>query len=244
MRKTRKIRLPQADQLQRVGPTGRLFGAAVLTMLTVAIVAGLFVQIKNHERAATRAAAAVAGPNTLTADGMVRVGSPDAKVVVTIVEDAQCPLCKTFQSVTGPALDALVGRNAIAIDYDLVAIRDRGTTNGYSSRAANASACVAEADLSKWSAWQRELLNQVPAEGTPGPSDQDLIAGATRAGLTATPAFAECVTSHRYSAFVAEQTRKAVAAKLTHVPTVRIGSTTVTNLTPEGLDAAVRAATT
>ncbi|MFJ4654213.1 DsbA family protein [Nocardia sp. NPDC088792] len=243
MRKTRKVRLPRADQLGRVGLAGRLSSAAVLLILTAAIVFGLVVRIEDRDRAAAEAATAVAGPSTMTKDGLVRVGSPDAKVVVTVVEDPQCPLCRSFESATGPALDALVAKNAVSVDYDLVAIRDRSSTTAYSSRAANAGACVAAADIGKWPVWRRELLNQVPAEGSPGPSDQDLIDLAARIGITPTPQLTDCVTTHRYRAYVANQTEKAIAAKLTHAPAVRIGTSPVTNLTPEGIDAAVRAAT-
>lgn len=242
MRKSRMGRLPRADHPTRIGLAGRLFTAAVLTLLTVAITIGLVAQARERDRAATAAAAAVAGPSTMTPNGMIRIGSPDAKVVVTVIEDPQCALCRSFESVTGPALDALVAQQTIAVDYDMIAIRDRDSTTGYSSRAVEAGACVAEAAIGAWPRWRRELLKQTPAEGSPGLSDQELIDLATRVGIDPTPRFTECVTSHRYSAYARNQTAEAVADKLTHAPTVRIGATPVTNLTPEGIAAAVRTA--
>ncbi|QIS02170.1 thioredoxin domain-containing protein [Nocardia brasiliensis] len=243
MRKTRKGYLPRADQWNRIGLAGRLFTAAVLILLTAAITVGLTNQVRDRDRAAAAAAAAVAGPATLTEDGMIRVGDPAAPVVVTVTEDPQCALCRSFVTVTGPALDALIAQRRVAVDYDLVAIRDRDSTTGYSSRAVNASACVAEADISRWPQWQRELYDEVPAPGTPGRTDDELIELASRAGIDPTPQFRECVTTRRFGAYTAHRTERAVAAGLTHAPTVRVGATTVTNLTPEGLDAAVRTAT-
>lgn len=241
MRKTRTGRFPRADQSERIGVLGRLLSVAIPLILTVAIGFGLSDQIRTRDRAAEAAAAAVAGPATLT-DGLVRIGNPDAKVVVTVLEDPQCPLCGSFQKVTGPTLDALVQQGAIAVDYGMIAIRDKSSTTAYSSRASNAAACVAEADIGSWPSWRRELLSRVPAEGSPGPSDQELIDMAVRAGVAPGPRLDDCVTSRRYGGYVTDRTGKAIADRLTRAPAVRIGSTPVTNLTPEGLDAAVRAA--
>lgn len=243
MRTSHKLNFLRPDGMQRVGIVGRVLTTAALLLLIALIVVGLVTQARARDRDAAAAAAAVAGPSVLTSDGMIRIGSPSAEVVATVTLDAQCTLCRTMESVSGPALTALVDRNAIAVDYNVIAIRDRSSTTGYSSRAANASACVAEADRGRWPAWRRALLDRVPAENSPGLSDQELIDLAAQADIPVTPALTECVTTGRYNAYVANQTRKAIADKVTHAPTVRIGATEVTNLTPEGIEAAVRAAT-
>ncbi|AFU03991.1 hypothetical protein AW168_05090 [Nocardia brasiliensis] len=228
--------------MDKVGPAGRISACALVLLLIALVVVGLVTQVRARDRDAAVAAAAVAGPPVLTPDGMVRIGSPNAAIVITVTEDAQCALCRTLESVSGPVLTALTDRDEIAVDYRLIAIRDRSSTTAYSSRAANASACVAAADKTRWPAWRRAVLNRVPAENSAGLGDQELIDLAIGAGIPATPALSECVTTRRYGAFVADQTRKAIADNVTHAPTVRIGATEVGNLTPAGIDAAVAAA--
>ncbi|MFI9504738.1 DsbA family protein [Nocardia sp. NPDC052566] len=240
MRKPRMSRIPRADQLARISTAGRLWTAVLLIGLIAAVGIGLVVQINERDRTAAAAAAAVAGPAALADDGTVRFGDTDP--VMTITEDMQCPLCRSFDSVSGPAIAGLLDQQKIAVAYRVIAIRDRDSTTEYSSRAANASACVAEADKSKWLAWRRAVLDRVPAQGSPGPTDRELIDLAGRAGITASTQLTDCVTSGRYRAFVANQTKKATEAKLTSVPAVRIGDGAITNLTPEGIEASVQAA--
>ncbi|MBF6128602.1 DsbA family protein [Nocardia brasiliensis] len=242
MRTSRKNDFLRPGRMQELGMVGRVCATALVLLLITLVGAGLVGQVRARDRAAAAAAAAVAGPAMLTSDGMIRIGSPNAPVVLTVTEDAQCALCRTLESVSGPRLTALIDRDTIAVDYRMIAIRDRSSTTDYSTRAANASACVAEADKPRWLDWRRAVLERVPAENSPGPSDQDLLDLATRAGIAATPALRDCVTTRRYGAFVANQTRKAIAEKVTHAPTVRIGSIEVGNLTPAGIEAAVVAA--
>ncbi|WP_082031930.1 DsbA family protein [Nocardia vulneris] len=242
MRTSRKHDFLRPGRMQELGTVGRLSATALLLLLISLVVVGLVGQVRARDRAAAAAAAAVAGPAMLTTDRTIRIGSPNAPVVLTVTEDAQCALCRTVESVSGPRLTALIDRGTIAVDYRMIAIRDRSSTTDYSTRAANASVCVAEADKARWLDWRRAVLDRIPAENSPGPSDQELLDLATRAGIAATPALSDCVTTRRYAAFVAAQTRKALAEKVTHAPTVRIGTLEVGNLTPAGIDAAVAAA--
>lgn len=242
MFETRKGGNPLSASLTRLGLAGRLLTTALLVALVAAISLGLLSTVRDRDRAAAEAAAAVAGPAALTPEGMVRFGSRDATTVMTVTEDMQCPLCRTFESVTGPTVASLVDQQRTAVDYNVVAIRDRSSTTEYSSRAANASACVAEADKSKWLAWRHTVLDHAPADGSAGLSDQQLIDAAVQAGIAPTAEFSGCVTDRRYRAFVASQTGKAIAAKLNQVPAVRIGDVPVTNLTPEGIEAGLRRA--
>ena len=66
-------------------------------------------------------------------------------VVVTLTEDFQCPVCRNFEQGSGAFLEGLVEHGDITINYRPISFLDRSSTNGYSSRAANAAMCVLDA---------------------------------------------------------------------------------------------------
>lgn len=224
-------------------PSGPIGSAALPTkLLAVGVLAVLLGMISAHLfglwQVRQQTAAEKSGPAVLTDDGTLRFGDPDADSVITVTVDYQCQLCSSFESVTGSYIDSVQSKHKIAIAYDLVAIRDSSSTTEYSSRAANASLCVAAADKGKWQAWHRAALAGTPADGSAGLTNQQLIDLADRSGV-ASPDLARCIDSGKYLAFVTVHTASAVAAGLARTPTVAVNGMKVGNLTPDGLAGAV-----
>ena len=115
----------------------------------------------------------------------------------------------------------------------------------YSTRAANASACVAEATAGggNWSTWlgyHDELYAQQPEEQSSGLTDEQLTSIATDAGAPAS--VSKCVDDGQYSAWVTVQTQQAVKNGLQGTPQIELNGKVVELSTPQALIAAVNAA--
>ncbi|GAB0103553.1 thioredoxin domain-containing protein [Nocardia sp. JMUB6875] len=212
-------------------------GAAIVIIALIGVITASFLH-KDHDK--KEAAAAVAPPAVFTPDGRLHFGS--AATVVTVITDFQCPICRQFEATTGPTLTDMVNANTVSAEYDTVAVLGGLSKDDYSARAANAGTCVAVANKPAWLEFSKRLFENQPAEGGPGLSDDTLVQIAADSGV-AGPDVAECIHSGRYAGFVASHSQKAIDGGLTHVPVVKVGDTTVENLTPDGLRAAIERAT-
>nr|WP_296776849.1 thioredoxin domain-containing protein [Rhodococcus sp. (in: high G+C Gram-positive bacteria)] len=212
--------------------------AVAVVLIALVAVIGFNIASKDDDTTATAVAAA---PSSVTADGAIRVGAADAKVVVTAVEDFQCPACKQFESISGDTLTDLVADGTIAVDYKPIAILDRMSSTQYSTRAANASICVADSNKDVWPAWHKAMFEQQPAEGGDGLTDDELIAIAAAAGADS-PDVASCITAGTNTDYVTDATKSVIAGGVTGTPTVSVNGTVVSNPTPDGLRAAITAA--
>lgn len=206
-------------------------------MLALAITIWVFATKSARDNDAAEHAAAVAGPSVLTADGALRFGNPAASTVITVTEDANCPDCTAFENASAATLTEFIDGGAITVDYDIVAVQDSRSSTEYSSRAANASACVAADNKDSWRAWHTKLLGQTPDEGAPGRTNDELTDLALQSG--AGPGVRDCVNNGRYRNFVEAHTKDAVDEYLTHTPMVRVNGAPVENITPDGLRAAI-----
>ena len=208
--------------------------AAVLVGLIGAIAFGV-----TRDKS-TNDAAPVQPPAVARADGAIRIGSADPKVVVTVVEDFQCPACKQFEAAGSATLTELATGD-VAVDYRPIAILNRMSSTNYSTRAAAAAYCVAEADIGAWPAWHAAMFAQQPAEGGAGLTDRQIIDIAAAAGITGDPV-AQCITSNRYGSYADQNTTAATDGGIDHTPTVLVDGKEVQSPTPEALRAAVAAA--
>ncbi len=185
-------------------------------------------------------------PSPVTDTGAFRVNKVSApKATLTLIEDFQCPACKQFESIFGDAIKQIRSNSQVAVDYKPIAILDRMSSTKYATRAANASACVAEAtagagDWSTWLAYHNALYAQQPEEQSPGLTDEQLTSIATDAGAPAS--VSTCVDDGQYSAWVTDQTEKATKDGLQGTPQVELDGKVVELSTPQALIAAVDAA--
>jgi protein-disulfide isomerase len=217
----------------------------VLTAIVVvfALVVGIVVIAGRESGGGTGAS-----PSSVTESGAVRAavadvelaeGTTNPKRVVTIYEDFQCPVCKNFESTFGDALDALRTSGAAAIDYHPIAILDRMSSTDYSTRAANASACVADSSTETWLDFHSAAYTQQPAEGGQGLSDDQLSAIAVQAG--ASESVGDCISGGRYTDWVASTTQSVLDSGVNATPTVLLNGETLDLTTPADLSAAVLA---
>ncbi|NHA01098.1 thioredoxin domain-containing protein [Nocardioides sp. W3-2-3] len=104
-------------------------------------------------------------PELVDAQGALSFGAKDPKVVIQVVEDFQCPICRQFEATSGPLLAQYRADPRIQVQYRPIAFLDRVSTTRYSSRASNAAACVAAEGGEKWLAFHQEALRPPAARG-------------------------------------------------------------------------------
>ncbi|MET1154255.1 thioredoxin domain-containing protein [Arthrobacter sp.] len=200
---------PVADE----GPTpanGNVYGG--VTLLADSNVA-------KTEPATVRVADLPAPPPTppaqVTAPGAEPEAGKPVKVVLYI--DFICPICKNFEAQYNQTLTSLRNEGKITVEYRALGFLDSRSTTNYSSRAANAAACVVNESPEKYADFVNLLFEKQPAEGGAGISDADLKKMATDIGAKSIDA---CVDGKTYRPWVKYATQLAASIGVTGTPTV------------------------
>ncbi|GGL88953.1 MULTISPECIES: DsbA family protein [Micromonospora] len=160
-------------------------------------------------------------------------------VTIDVYEDFLCPVCKQFEQATGPTLEELVSQGLARVVYHPVAYLNRYSTTEYSTRSSAAAGCAAEGG--RYREYAKQLFDQQPPEGGAGLSDDQLTDLAVQAGLDR-DGFASCQREGTFTRWTEHVTEEASRAGITGTPTVVVDGETVTDRTPNGIKAAVEAA--
>ncbi|MBT2547522.1 DsbA family protein [Arthrobacter sp. ISL-65] len=160
---------------------------------------------------------AASAPATVTAPGAEAEAGKPVKVVLYI--DFICPVCKNFEVTYNETLTKLRDEGKITVEYRALGFLDSRSTTNYSSRAANAAACVVNESPEKYSAFVDTLFANQPAEGSAGLSDDELKKLATDAGAKSIDS---CVENKTYRPWVKYTTQEAAAIGVTGTPTVLV----------------------
>jgi protein-disulfide isomerase len=167
--------------------------------------------------------------------GLAVAGGGPATVEVYL--DFLCPACRNFESTTTPTINQMIADNKIRLVWHPLGFLDSQTNpTGYSSRAANAAACAA--DAGKLKEYGEALFANQPAEGSAGLSDDRLIDLGGPVGLNA-PSFAACVRDMKYKDWVSNVNNKAAQRGLFQTPTVYVNGKEIQQPSPDSLSAAV-----
>ncbi|WP_140416582.1 DsbA family protein, partial [Arthrobacter globiformis] len=158
---------------------------------------------------------AASAPATITAPGAEAEAGKPVKVVLYI--DFICPVCKNFEATYNETLTKLRDEGKITVEYRALGFLDSRSTTNYSSRAANAAACVVNESPEKYSAFVDALFDKQPAEGGAGLSDDELKKLATEVGAKSIDS---CVENKTYRPWVKYTTQEAAAIGVTGTPTV------------------------
>jgi protein-disulfide isomerase len=148
----------------------------------------------------------------LRQDGVVVSEGP---VRIDVYEDFLCPYCRAFEQEAGETLDAIAADGRAEVVFHPVAFLDRLSTTDYSTRAAEAAACAAEAG--RFRELARALFADQPEEGGPGLSDDELERLAGEAGVPA-----DCIAEHRHRSWVVSVGAAAMAAGVEGIPAVMV----------------------
>jgi len=154
-------------------------------------------------------------PATVKAPGADAEAGKPVKVVLYI--DFICPVCKNFEAQYNETLTKLRDEGKITVEYRPLGFLDSRSTTNYSSRAANAAACVVNESPEKYSDFVNALFDKQPAEGGAGLSDDDLKKLATEVGAKNIDS---CVDQKTYRPSVKYATQEAAAIGVSGTPTV------------------------
>jgi protein-disulfide isomerase len=154
-------------------------------------------------------------PAEVVAPGAEAEAGKPVKVVLYI--DFICPVCKNFEAQYNGQLTSLRNEGKISVEYRALGFLDNRSSTNYSSRAANAAACVVNDSPEKYAEFVDSLFAKQPAEGTAGLSDNDLKKMATDIGAKPIDT---CVDDKTYRPFVKFTTKQAAAIGVTGTPTV------------------------
>ncbi|WP_372698504.1 DsbA family protein [Arthrobacter sp. JSM 101049] len=103
-------------------------------------------------------------------------------VHVVVYADMSCPVCKQFEATYGADLNKMVEDGDITLEYRIATFLDRMSSTNYSSRAANAVACVADAKPEAFTDYLTALFEQQPPEGGEGLPNAKLAEIAQQSG--------------------------------------------------------------
>lgn len=222
---TRKNPLAEAEAADKRRKIAIQAGvAAVLVALVAAIGVGIAMNRSDDPETVADIAPPIEAQRipagaAITETGTVRIGDPNANAQVRVVADLQCPACKQFEVANGAALAEATENGTAVVDYQVISFLDRASTNQYSSRAANASFCVAEADPSNYQSWLETMFERQSGEGGAGLSNEELVQIANDAGYT-DPAVATCIVERPFHDYVARVTQATMAGGVESTPSV------------------------
>jgi protein-disulfide isomerase len=133
-------------------------------------------------------------------------------VEIKIYIDYQCPICAIFELPNSEQLENWVSTGAATMEIHPLSFLDgRGSPNAFSSRAANASLCVADYSPDNFFAYNTRLFQSQPAEGASGPENSELIAFAQEVGVTNTEEVSNCINSKMFGSFIKDATERALS---------------------------------
>lgn len=203
----------------------------VIILPIVLIGAGVFIFLQNNKEADF--GTAVIAPQGITKDAGYMVGQ-DGKLTteaknskgeavdkVTVYLDYNCIHCKTFEQETDPQLSELREKGEIVVEYKTVAFLDGNSVSNYSSRAANATACLVNDNSDLFLKYNTKLFESQASEENNGKelANAGLNKAAVELGANDLTA---CIKDGKHRAWVADVTKQAVDSGITGTPTVLV----------------------
>lgn len=167
----------------------------------VAVAAAVLLLLTGCQSAATDTAAPAKPAVPAAADGYGLV-SGTGPVDVQLWTDMSCPYCMMLEAETGELLTRWVEEGAVTLTIhplNFVSAK-RGDDTDWSTRAANALAATADAGQGEHLPAFYALLQQHQVSEAGAPTDDDILAYAAEAGVTAD--IADAVTSQRFGEWV------------------------------------------
>ncbi|MFF2512967.1 DsbA family protein [Streptomyces sp. NPDC058086] len=188
---------------------------AVLVVVAAALVGAGLVRATTTapDKAPSRVPAEVAADKS-------GVAASTGAVRVDVYLDYLCPECRRTERALTSALDDLRSHGGVSVVYHPVAfLDDRSKPAGYSTQAASAAACAA--DAGRFEQYSTVLFAKQPAEQGPGLSEAQLIAAGRDAGITGA-SFERCVEDAPYLPWVRYVSDVAASRKVALTPTVTV----------------------
>jgi protein-disulfide isomerase len=219
-----KARLLREEQKKKDKRTRLLLQGGII-LASLAIIAVIAVVIVNSIRPAGPGPLNMASDGIQITEGFVATKTPalqpgedpipneraEGELNITMFVDYLCPICRQFEEANGDYISSLLENGGTTVDIHPISILDRlsqGTK--YSTRSANAAACVANYSPNQFYDFHNLLFANQPAENTTGLSDDELVALTEQAEVTDAGAIASCIRGQEFKSFVANSSARAL----------------------------------
>lgn len=174
--------------------------------------------------------------------------SGEQPIEIIVYVDYQCPICAIFELPNSDQIKDWVATGAATLQMHTLSFLDgRGSPNAFSSRAANASMCVAEYSPDNFFSYNTRLFQAQPTEGAPGPENSELITFAEEVGATSMEQVSSCINEKSFGNWIKEATEKALTEpipgtdiQVSGTPTILVNGQQYTWNTGEELASAAR----
>ncbi|KQQ94156.1 hypothetical protein ASF62_08410 [Leifsonia sp. Leaf325] len=239
-----KARLLREEQKKRERRNKVLLqgGIAIAIVAVVAIVALIIVQSVKP---------AGPGPKNMASDGIVigeglkavttpalaagasptpTVPDESGKVAnIRVYLDYLCPYCNQFETTNAEQMQKWLESGAATLEIHPIALlKTKSAGTMYSSRAANAAACVANYSPDDFFVFNSALFANQPEEGTAGLSNEEIAAVAKDAGVGSLSSVEKCITDGKlgtFSSWVEASTDRALNEPIPNSDLKAVGGT-------------------
>ena len=145
---------------------------------------------------------------------------------IQLFVDYQCPICQSFELANGEYLYGLIENGGATVEIHPITFLDsKSLGNKYSSRAANAAACVANFSPNQYWDFNRALFENQPAEGTQGLGDDAFFGFAEGVGVEKQDQVEQCITDQTFKSWVAAATARAFAGPIPNSDVAQVKGT-------------------
>jgi len=221
--KARQLRVEQKkrDRRNKVLLQG---GIAVALVAVIAIVALIITQSVKP---------AGPGPKNMASDGIVigegmkvvstpalaagatptpSVPDETGKVAnIVVYLDYLCPYCNQFETTNSDQMKTWVTAGAATVEIHPISLLEgKSLGTKYSTRAANAAACVANYSPNDFWAFNSAMFAEQPEEGTAGLSNDEIVKVVSDAGVGKMSSIEPCITDGKFTAWVNASTKRAL----------------------------------
>ena len=146
---------------------------------------------------------------------------------ITTYVDWACPVCQQFESTYASQIQQLVASGQATLSVHTISILDRSFLGSrYASRAANAAACVANYEPTKFLSAQSTFYANQPKESTTGLTNAQIKSLLKTAGVT-NSAVTSCVDNESYKSWVTSVSTKTTSTTALQDASGQFGTPTV-----------------
>jgi hypothetical protein len=141
--------------------------------------------------------------------------APDSDAIaIEIYADYLCPACAVFAETNDERVSTLLEQGAVTVEIHPLAIFDgRSVGTNYSTRAANAAACVANYSPNSFFQFNRLMFANQPPEQEKGLTDDELVAITEEADVSRAAVIRTCIEDLRFESWVEAATERATVER-------------------------------
>jgi protein-disulfide isomerase len=155
----------------------------------------------------------VATETAALAPGEDPVVSQGDAITIRMYIDYICPYCRQFEETNGDYVASLVDSGQFEVEIHPLSIFDSKSQGAeYSTRAANAAACVANYEPNRFQEFHAALFASQPREGTTGLSNDELAALAE--DFDRADEIRSCIADERFTSWVDSASMRALRGPL------------------------------